>query len=306
MVHNGIEYADMQLIGECFWTLKLFFRGDLTKTSQVFESWNKDGDMLKSYLIKISADILKNRKGPTKDQLLIEDIADYTQMKGTGTWTIISALEQLVPIPTIASAVFSREISEMKDLRNHFARKFEAKKFFDGNIQKHDDLTKIAHDALLVAKIASYAQGFSLLQDASKRYKYCFNIPGIALDWRAGCIIRADFLSDIAESLKEDPTQNLAFSETFMEIISNKLKCLERFINISNTSGIPVPCMSSSFNYILQLSRDILYSSRLTAAQRDLFGSHGYFKLSNKEGDIIKDKDGNNKKFYTEWETTEE
>ncbi|NLG12365.1 MAG: NADP-dependent phosphogluconate dehydrogenase, partial [Elusimicrobia bacterium] len=194
-IHNGIEYGDMQLIGECAW----FFRKGLGMNSgeiaDIMADWNGKDDILRSYLIEITADsmIEKHKAG---DGYLVDIVADITRMKGTGTWTVQSALELLVPIPTIASAVFSREMSQDKDIRLKMAKMLNTPsgEMFSGDKK---EIVNIAHDALYIAKISSYAQGLALLQAASRTYNFNLNLGEIAKIWRGGCIIRAQFLDEI-------------------------------------------------------------------------------------------------------------
>jgi 6-phosphogluconate dehydrogenase len=302
MVHNGIEYADMQLIGECFWVMNQYFGRDLSKISNIFEKWNTKGDRLRSFLIGATAKILKTNdiSYPGK-RPLIWQVADYTQMTGTGTWTVMSALEQLIPVPTIASAVFSREFSELKEKRQNIAKsiiindiKTIQKKY------KKEDFIKIAHDALLVAKIASYSQGFALLEDASDRYDYGLDLSGIARDWRAGCIIEADILNEIYGYLKEKGNKNILLKGCFAGILNKKLDSLAKFINISYKYGIPIPCFTSAYSYIIQSASEDLLSSRLTAILRDHFGSHGYFRTDEHGLGMIKEQD-KPKRFHNKW-----
>lgn len=302
MVHNGIEYAEMQLLGECYWSMRAFLKSDIDKVTEIFRSWKKVGDRLDSYLLEATVKIISKQKTGKQRSRIIDDIADHTDMKGTGTWAVISSLEQLVPIPTIAEAVFSREISMKKDLRVDISKKLQIQKNPDKDPGIDiDDLSRMAHDSLLIAKLVAYAQGFDLIQDASSRFGYGFDLSNIALDWRAGCIIRSAFLNELAEYLRETQCKNILLYPAFMDLIRRHLEDMGRFISLSGTMDVPMPCTASAYNYILQLSSRKLISSQLTAAQRDFFGSHGYLMLKDDGETIVKDKDGKMIRFYSEW-----
>ncbi|MCL4377251.1 MAG: NADP-dependent phosphogluconate dehydrogenase [Actinobacteria bacterium] len=308
MVHNGIEYADMQLIGECVWTLKKVLNLNPKEIAAIIKSWNKDQDILSSYLIEITSKILMEKNKKT-EEYLIDKVADITRMKGTGTWTVQSALELLVPVPTIAAAVFSREMSQYKERR---LKIYDFIQF--GKINKINKINKLAynrspydfinnaHDALYIAKISSYAQGFDLLKTASDHYKFGLNLSEIAKGWRAGCIIRARLLDDIVIAFKNDPKLiNLITIQKFKDFITDNIYKLASFIETAHNLGLPLPAMNSAYDYILQLESPIIISSQVTALQRDYFGAHGYFKLENNGLDIIKKSDRKLKEYHTEW-----
>ncbi|MCG2821309.1 MAG: NADP-dependent phosphogluconate dehydrogenase, partial [Candidatus Atribacteria bacterium] len=191
MVHNGIEYGDMQLIGECVWVFKNALDMNSEEIAHIMTSWNNDDNALRSYLIEITGESMKE-KDKKSGEYLVDLTADITRMKGTGTWTVQSALELLVPIPTITAAVFSREMSQDKDLRLKVSKKLSI--FKEKYVGEKEQFIKIAHDALYLAKISSYAQGMALLQAASKEYKWDLNLGEVVKGWRSGCIIRAQFL----------------------------------------------------------------------------------------------------------------
>ncbi len=301
MVHNGIEYGDMQLIGECVWTLKKVAGLDSGEISEIFHKWNRLEDVLRSYLIEITAESMKekDKKGGFP---LIDVVADITRMKGTGTWTVQSALELLVPIPTITAAVFSREMSQDKDLRIELSRVLPSYQGGSRAIER-EQFIQIAHDALYLAKLSSYAQGMALLQAASKEYKFNLNLKNIVEGWRAGCIIRAQFLDEITKVYQEKPDLiNLLAAPRFLEVVRNGMNKLAAFIGFAHQAGVPVPAMDNSFDYILQLGSPVMVSAQVAAIQRDYFGAHGYFKLKNPDvPEIMVNKDNRWKEFHTQW-----
>ncbi|MDD4289418.1 MAG: NAD(P)-binding domain-containing protein, partial [Atribacterota bacterium] len=301
MVHNGIEYGDMQLIGECVWTLKKAFGLSSEEIGEIVEKWNSYDDVLSSYLIEITADSMKE-KGKNGNHSLIDVVADITRMKGTGTWTVQSALELLVPIPTITAAVFSREMSQNKDQRLQLSRTLSSYGEKNININKKE-IIQIAHDALYLSKLSSYAQGMALLQAASEEYKFNLNLKNIVEGWRAGCIIRAQFLDEITKAYKDNPDLlSLLVAPRFLEVVQNNFAKLNRFIEIAHKAGVPVPAMDGSFDYILQLGSPIMVSAQLAAIQRDYFGAHGYFKLKGiNNPEIILNQDNKWKEFHTQW-----
>jgi len=299
MVHNGIEYGDMQLIGECVWTLKNALGLNAEEISDIMFSWNQPEDVLSSFLIEITGKAMKE-KDKESDQFLVDRTADIIRMKGTGTWTVQSALELLVPIPTITSAVFSREMSEDKDLRLAMSKEliFNRSKYKNGR----DELVNIAHDALYIAKISSYSQGFALLEAASGKYAFNLNLGKIAQGWRAGCIIRAQFLNEITRGYEIDPNlPNLLAMPKFKNYINQNLDKLALFINVAHSVGVPVMAMASAYDYIIQIASPVMISAQVSAQQRDFFGAHGYFKLVKDSPAVLKDTRGNNIEYHTEW-----
>ncbi|MBA7534950.1 6-phosphogluconate dehydrogenase, NADP(+)-dependent, decarboxylating [subsurface metagenome] len=200
MVHNGIEYGDMQLIGECVWVFKNALNMSSGEIARIMTNWNSNNDVLRSYLVEVAGESMKE-KDEKSGEHLVDRTADITRMKGTGTWTVQSALELLVPIPTITAAVFSREMSQDKDLRLKVSKKLSM--FKEKYVGEKEQFIKIAHDALYLAKISSYAQGMALLQAASKEYKWDLNLGKIVKGWRSGCIIRAQFLDEITKAYEK-------------------------------------------------------------------------------------------------------
>jgi len=299
MVHNGIEYGDMQLIGETVWTLREALGYDAARTAGIMDLWNQKGDVLSSYLIEITGKVMAQADRQS-DKYLVDVTADITRMKGTGTWTVASALELLVPVPTIASAVFSREMSQDKDIRLFLCKKLEkSPSRYKGDPAR---LVGAAHDALYIAKISSYAQGFALLAAASDKYGWGLDLGRIASGWRAGCIIRAGFLSRITEEYRAQPKlANLMASPAFSNYISGNLLSLKAFIEAAHEAGVPTPAMGSSLDYILQISSPVMVSAQVAAQQRDYFGAHGYFKLKKDSPEIGLKPDGSYQEYHTRW-----
>ena len=299
MVHNGIEYGDMQLIGECVWTLKNALDLNAEEISDIMFSWNRPGDVLSSFLIEITGKAMRE-KDKESGQFLVDRTADITRMKDTGTWTVQSALELLVPIPTIASAVFSREMSEDKDLRLAMSEKLAINKSKYRN--GREELINLAHDALYIAKISSYAQGFALLKAASRKYDFNLNLGKIAEGWRAGCIIRAQFLNEITRGYESNPDlPSLLAVPKFTNYINQNLNKLASFTNIAHNLGIPSIAMASAHDYITQIASPVMISAQVSAQQRDFFGAHGYFKIKKDSPQVLKDASGENIEYHTEW-----
>ena len=300
MVHNGIEYGDMQLIGECVWIFKNALNMNSEEISQVMTKWNSEDDVLHSYLIEITGDSMKENNKEGKGYL-IDRTADITRMKGTGTWTVQSALELLVPIPTITAAVFSREMSQDKDLRLKVSKILPS--FREKYLKEKEQFIKIAHDALYLAKISSYAQGMALLQAASKKYNWELNLGKIVQGWRSGCIIRAQFLDEVTKAYQENPEMhNLLTAPRFAQVVKESIGNLVNINEVANRVGVAAPAMGNSLNYIMQLTSPVMVSAQVSALQRDYFGAHGYFKLQGMDKpEIIKTPEGKIREFHTQW-----
>jgi len=300
MVHNGIEYGDMQLIGECVWVFKNALNMSSEEIAGILTGWNSSDDVLRSYLVEITGESMKE-KGKKTGEYLVDRTADITRMKGTGTWTVQSALELLVPIPTITAAVFSREMSQDKDLRLKVSKKISI--FKEKYVGEKEQFIKIAHDALYLAKISSYAQGMSLLQAASKEYKWNLNLGEVVKGWRSGCIIRAQFLDEVTKAYEENPgLPNLLTAPRFAEVVKKDLNRLANFIEIAHRIKVPAPAMNNAFDYILQLASPVMVSAQVSALQRDYFGAHGYFKLVGLDNpEVMTTPEGKMREFHTEW-----
>ncbi len=285
MVHNGIEYGDMQLIAEAYDIMRFGLGLSPDEIAAAFRKWNQ-GE-LSSYLIEITSKIV-NFPDDLGDGVLIDRILDQAGMKGTGTWTSQSALTLGEPIPTIVAALHGRALSSLTDEREL------AREVFPTGVDRMPGdpdrwLGKIGA-ALYTSKICSYAQGFALLSIASKENQYHLKPDRIAGIWRAGCIIRADFLDLIKNAFENQPDLlNLLLHPTFREEIKLRLNDWREVVAAAVGAGITLPAMSASLSYFEALRRDIL-PANLIQAQRDFFGAHTYMR-SDREGS-----------FHTRWE----
>jgi len=285
MVHNGIEYGDMQLICEAYQIMKDVLGMSNDEMHKTFKEWN-EGE-LNSYLIEITADILKFKD---KDgSYLVDNILDTAGEKGTGKWTAAVALELGAPLTLIGEAVFARYLSSRKDERVLASSMFDGPLInFDGD---KDQVLKDIHDALYASKMVSYAQGYTLLSRAAKEFNWHLNYGAIALMWRGGCIIRSVFLTKIKDAYDRNPNiKNLLLDPFFKNQINKSQEGWRRVVSIAITNGIPVPAMTSSLSYFDGYRNDRL-PANLLQAQRDYFGAHTYERLDGKEGDV----------FHTEW-----
>lgn len=285
MVHNGIEYGDMQLITEAYVIMKNALGMSAEELHQVFSEWN-DGE-LSSYLIEITADIFKKVDEDTGNPL-VEMILDRAGQKGTGKWTSQSALDMGIPAPTIAEAVFARCISALKEER------VEASKILPGPELKfegsREEFVSAICKALYASKICSYAQGFALMQEASKEHNWNLRLGEIAMIWRGGCIIRAQFLHKIKEAFDHNPgLKNLLLAPYFKEIVEKSQSAWREVVSTSASLGIPIPAFSSALCYYDSYRQEKL-GANLIQAQRDYFGAHTYQRI---------DKEG---AFHTEWQ----
>ena len=285
MVHNGIEYGDMQIICEAYQLMKEMLGMSADEMYDVFKKYN-EGD-LDSYLIEITRDILGFRD--ENGEALVEKILDTAGQKGTGKWTAVSALDLGIPLTLIGESVFARCLSAQKDMR------VEASKVITGpEVDKTIDKAQMISDlkdALFGAKIISYAQGYNLMMEAAKEYGWNLNYGGIALMWRGGCIIRSRFLGDIKVAFDTNPTLlNLLLDPHFKEIVEKAQAGWRRVCATALTNGIPVPALTSALCYF-----DGFRSERLPAnllqAQRDYFGAHTYERIDKPRGEF----------FHTNW-----
>lgn len=278
MVHNGIEYGDMQLICEAYFLLKNILGLDAKELHQVFSQWNK-GE-LDSYLIEITADIFTKMDEET-GQPLVDVILDTAGQKGTGKWTSQSALDLGVPLPIITESVFARFISAMKDER------VEASKILRGPAVRFEGekeaFIESVRKALYTSKICSYAQGFAQMRAASEEYGWDLKYGDIAMIFRGGCIIRAQFLQKIKDAYDRDHNlRNLLLDPYFKDIVENYQGALRDIIGIAIRNGIPVPCFSAALAYYDSYRSRVL-PANLLQAQRDYFGAHTYERID-KEG----------------------
>ncbi|SFJ78683.1 decarboxylating NADP(+)-dependent phosphogluconate dehydrogenase [Methylophaga sulfidovorans] len=285
MVHNGIEYGDMQLICEAYQMMRegLGMTGD--EIHQVFADWNEG--VLDSYLIEITRDILAKRD--EDGELLVDHILDTAGQKGTGKWTGMNALDLGIPLTLIGEAVFSRCLSSLKEERVRASKVLPALTgSFEGD--KAEMVTAI-RDALYASKIISYAQGYMLMREAAKIYGWELNYGGIALMWRGGCIIRSQFLGKIRDAFDLKPDlHNLLLDDFFIEAITESLPGWRKAVATAVSIGVPVPTFSSALSFY-----DGYRSERLPAnllqAQRDYFGAHTYERIDKPRGEF----------FHTNW-----
>lgn len=271
MIHNGIEYGDMQLISEAYYIMKNVLGLCTEELHQVFSEWNQ-GE-LDSYLIEITRDIF-TRQDEITGQPLLEVILDKAGQKGTGKWTSQSALDLGVPTPTITEAVFARCMSAYKEERVVAAEALAGpRKQYSGDKQQ---LIKAIHDALYASKICAYAQGFALLKAASAEYNWNLNFGETALLWRGGCIIRARFLDRIQESYAQDSQLvNLMMSPFFSQVLAKAQDNWRLVVITCKELGIPTSAISASLDYY-DSYRSAVLPANLIQAQRDYFGAHTY------------------------------
>ncbi len=287
MVHNGIEYGDMQLIAEAYDLLKNVGGLDGKQLQEVFAEWNTT-DELNSFLIEITANIFKYIDPETK-QPLVEVIMDAAGQKGTGRWTVMSALELGVCIPTIIAAVNARIMSSYKTERVRSSQELTGPTAkYEGDIK---EFVNKVRDALYCSKICSYAQGMALLSAASKSYNYDLDLSEISRIWKGGCIIRAGFLDKIKTAFKDDPAlPNLLLAPEFKQSILDRQSAWRDVLATASQLGIAVPAFSASLDYFDSYRRERL-PQNVTQAQRDYFGAHTYERTDKPRGEF----------FHTEW-----
>jgi 6-phosphogluconate dehydrogenase len=271
MVHNAIEYGDMQLIAEAYDLLRRHLQLSGAELHEVFARWNEGP--LSSYLIEITADILAF-PDPETNNFLVDMVLDQAEQKGTGRWAIQAALELGVPIPTICAAVDARILSSYKSERMEAAKRFPIPGHpFAGN---RDAFIEAVGEALYAAKIFTYAQGMALLRSAGDAYDYSLDCGEIARIWRGGCIIRARFLDDVRAAFRENPDlANLLLAPFFREVVLSRHTALRGVVRAAAESGIPTPGMNASLAYFDSYRSDRL-PANLIQAQRDYFGAHTY------------------------------
>lgn len=280
MVHNGIEYGDMQLIAESYDLMKNILGVSVDEMAEIFNEWNQ-GE-LDSYLVEITADILTRTDDEGTGKPIVDVIMDAAGNKGTGKWTSQSALDLGVPLPLITESVFARFISAYKEERVK-ASKVLAKPEAPAYQGDKKELIEKIREALYFSKIMSYAQGFAQLRVASEDYEWDLPFGQIAKIWRAGCIIRAQFLQKITDAYDKNPTiENLLLDEYFIDITKKYQQSVRDVVSLAVQAGVPVPTFASAIAYY-----DSYRSERLPAnliqAQRDYFGAHTY-QRTDKEG----------------------
>jgi 6-phosphogluconate dehydrogenase len=286
MVHNGIEYGDMQLIAECYDVLRTLGGMSVKEIADVFAEWNQSE--LQSFLIEITSKVLRKKDDQT-NKPLVDVILDKTGMKGTGKWTVQQAAELGAPLPTIASSLEARMLSALKDER------VAASKILAGpkpepiaNVDKKQLVEDVKH-ALYASKICSYAQGMNLLRNASHTYSWSLQLGRISRIWKGGCIIRAKFLDRIKGAYERDANlANLLVDAEFGKELGDRQIGWRRVLGQAIAAGLPMPTMTASLAYYDGYRRERLPAS-LTQAQRDFFGAHTYERI---------DKPGS---FHTDW-----
>ncbi len=284
MVHNGIEYGDMQLIAEAWHLLKAHLGLSPEEGAQVFTDWNKGP--LQSYLVEITAQVLAHRD--TDGAPLVDKILDTTGQKGTGKWAVIEALDRGVPISLISEAVFARHLSAQKTerMKGSVILASEASPFTGDRAAFLHDLAQ----ALLAAKVVSYAQGFSLIRAASEEHRWGIDLGAMALLWRGGCIIRSAFLQKIKAAYDLDPElENLLFDAYFAELLRSSVGAWRRVVVAGITAGIPLPSMSAALAYF-DGYRSANLPANLLQGLRDYFGAHTYERID-QPGQV----------FHTDW-----
>jgi len=288
MVHNGIEYGDMQLLAEGYFILKTLAGMDNVQMSNVFNEWNK-GPMC-SYLVEITRDILV-KKDEDYDNYVIDSIVDAAGQKGTGKWTVIHALDLGIPVTLIGEAVFARCLSSQKAERVNAALEFPISQQPSLSKSEIEDLIGDLHDALYASKIISYAQGFAMLREANDKFNWQLNFGNIAALWRGGCIIRSKFLGNIRQAFDKNPElPNLVMDPFFKDTLQGLQARWRKVVASAALHGIPIPAISSALSYF-DGYRTATGSANLIQAQRDYFGAHTYFRT---------DRDGA-KPFHCNW-----
>jgi 6-phosphogluconate dehydrogenase len=285
MVHNGIEYGDMQLIGEAYHLMKAGLGLSNDEMHDVFARWN-EGE-LDSYLIEITRDILATHDEAGVD--VLDVILDTAGQKGTGKWTAVSALDLGIPMTLVTEAVFSRTLSALKDER------VAASTILRGPQPRiAGDRRELIEDigrAIYAAKIVSYAQGFMLMREAAREYGWRINYGGVALMWRGGCIIRSRFLGKIRDAFAKDPgLRNLLLDDFFRAVIDSSQASWRRVVARAAEAGIPAPAMSAALAFF-DGYRQAWLPANLLQAQRDYFGAHTYERVDRPRGQF----------FHTNW-----
>ncbi|MDH5328225.1 MAG: decarboxylating NADP(+)-dependent phosphogluconate dehydrogenase [Gammaproteobacteria bacterium] len=285
MVHNGIEYGDMQLICEAYQLLRQGLGLTMTELENTFSNWLKG--VLDSYLIEITRDIFKVKD--SDGEPLVDKILDTAGQKGTGKWTGINALQTGIPLTLIGEAVFARYLSSLKEQRTDAAKILKGPSaHFEGN---RDQYIQHIHDALYASKIISYAQGFMLMTQASAENQWDLNYGNIALVWRGGCIIRSRFLNNIKEAYGNNKQlSNLLLDEFFQQAVQTAQPGWRKTVQLAVELGIPTPAFSSALAFY-DGYRSEQVPANLLQAQRDYFGAHTYERIDQPRGQF----------FHTQW-----
>ena len=285
MVHNGIEYGDMELICEAYQLMRDGLGMDNEAIYETFAQWNKTE--LDSYLMEITRDIMHFRD--ENGEVVVEKILDVAGQKGTGKWTIEASLEESVPVTLISEAVFARCLAAMKQERIKASTLYQKK--YDRIQENAEEFVEAIREGLYASKIVSYAQGYALMRGAADHYNWKLDYGNIALIWRGGCIIRSTFLGKIKEAYDRDGNlPNLILDHYFKSAISNCLKSWRKVVAASAISGIPLPAMSAALSWFDSYTCEKL-PANLLQAQRDYFGAHTYERVDRPRGEV----------FHTNW-----
>ena len=285
MVHNGIEYGDMQLIAESYWLMRYGLKMSVDECHIQFKQWNNG--VLNSYLIEITADLLSFKE--SDGEPLIDKILDTAGQKGTGKWTGINALDIGIPLSLITESVYARCLSALKEERE------EASKIYDIHVETDiadkSEILHALHEALYASKMISYTQGYMLMREAAREFKWDLNFGGIALMWRGGCIIRSAFLSEIKRAYEENKAlESLMMDDFFSQALKEAHISWRKSIIFAVSRGIPIPAMSSALAFF-DGYRLAYGSANMIQAQRDYFGAHTYERIDAPRG----------KRFHTDW-----
>ena len=284
MVHNGIEYGDMQLIGEAYQIMRDHLGLSAEEIRDEFASWNDD--KTGSYLIEITADIANFRE--EDGSLLLDHILDAAGQKGTGKWTALTALEENMPVTMITEAVFARNLSALKEKRVKAANIYK-KEIIRSDVDRKAALSDLK-GAVYAAKLVLYAQGISLINEAARHYGWQINTGAVARMWKGGCIIRCAFLDQISQACADDPdADDLLMAPYFAQKIQSHIPAWRRTIAAAVMAGVPVPVMSSGLSYFDGLTCEHL-PANLLQAQRDYFGAHTFERTDRPRGEFFHNK----------------
>lgn len=286
MVHNGIEYGDIEIIGEAYHLMSAILGLSQAELQEVFREWNK-GE-LDSYLIEVASHVFNFPDADGKP--LIDKILDSSGQKGTGKWTAMNAVEFGSPLTLIEESVSARFLSALKDERVRMSQEYKfPQKLYQGNKK---EMIEWIRQALYASKIISYAQGFMLMRDASKMYKWDLNFGGLAMMWRGGCIIRSRFLGKIKEAFDRNPKlENLLFDDFFKKAINECLPGWRKTVALAAEYGAPCPAFNAALSFFDGIRSERLHSSAWTQACRDFFGAHTYERVDKPRGQF----------FHTKW-----
>jgi len=279
MVHNGIEYGDMQMICEAYDLMKNLLGMSAPEIGSIFTEWN-EGD-LDSFLVEITADVLK-QKDPSSDADFVDIVLDTAGQKGTGKWTSINALDMGTPAPTVAEAVFARCLSAVKEERVAASEILKGPKV--GELPPREEVIAAIKEALYCSKICSYAQGFQLMRHAQEEYDWTLNFGRIAEIWRGGCIIRARFLQKITDAFnRKADLANLVLDPYFCDALHKGQSSWRKVVAMGAMNGVPTPTFSSALSYF-DSYRSARLPQNLLQAQRDFFGAHTYERVDQPRG----------------------